>query len=64
MKYIYVVVNCSKLDTIFISMYKPLSTDNSEWIEASVSLDKDLKNAQAYGNFQHIFRGGDFNFLT
>ena len=52
------------LDTIFISMYRPPSTDNSEWIEALVSLDKDIKNAQAYGNFQHIFRGGDFNFLT
>ena len=29
-----------------------------------MSLDKDLKNAQAYGNFQRIFRGGDFNFLN
>ena len=29
-----------------------------------MSLDKDLKNAQAYGNFQRIFRGEDFNFLN
>ena len=48
------MINCSKLDTIFIN---PLA-------QALVSLDKDLKNAQAYGNFQRIFRGGDFNFLT
>ena len=43
-------------------MYKPPSTDNSEQIEALVSLDKDIKNAQAYGKFQRIFMGGDFNF--
>ena len=43
-------------------MYRPPSTDNSEWIEALVSLDKDIKNAQAYGKFQRICMGGDFNF--
>ena len=46
------MINCSKLDTIFIN---PLA-------QALVKFDKDLK--KAYGNFQHIFRGGDFNFLT
>ena len=46
------MINCSKLDTIFIN---PLA-------QALVRFDKDLKNAQAYGNFQRIFMGGDFIF--
>ena len=58
----FIVVKSSILDSLFISIYRPPSTNNDEWMHALTSLDSEIKLAQAHGRFQRIYIGGDFNF--
>ena len=55
------LVKCKKLDTLFVSVYRPPDTKVNEWNEAISELETTIGMAQSDGNYGTIVMGRDFN---
>ena len=58
------IVTCKKLNTIFICIYRPLSTKNDEWSQALDKLNEQICMIQSNSGYDSIICGGDMNFLN
>ena len=56
------IVTCKKLNTIFISIYRPPSTKSDEWSQALEKLNDEISMIQSNGCYDTIICGGDMNF--
>ena len=57
----FLVVKCKTLDTLFITVYRPPDTSNSEWNEAVVKLEEVINLTKANGDYSTLMITGDFN---
>ena len=47
---------------MFVSIFRPPKTRDSEWSEAIGTLKSEIEFVQSHRNFQRIILGGDLNF--
>ena len=55
-------IKCKKLDTIYMVVYRPPDTCDSEWSEAINYINDTIDTIQANGGYNNIVISGDFNF--
>ena len=56
------IVKVKKLDTIFITIYRPPNTQTEDWNDAVELIENEIDLIQANGSFGSVIMSGDFNF--
>ena len=58
------VIKCMKLDSLFLSLYRPPNTTISEWKDVMDQLEQAINMAQSNGGYGTIMMARDFIFPT
>ena len=55
------IVKCKKLDTVFVTIYRPPDTSDEKWCEAMDFIETRLEIAQSHGDYKSVYINGDLN---
>ena len=56
------IVKCKKIDSVFVTVYRPPSTNYIQWKNAIQYIENSIEMVQSNGNYNNIIIQGDFNF--